>query len=272
MPADIHALLADLAAETGVLRDMLVPLDDAGWDTATPADGWTVRDQVCHLAYFDEAATLAAADPPRFRAGAAELMRAGLASADEIALRNRDMPAPKLLAWFGDCRDRLTATFGGIDPKARLPWYGPDMSAASLVTARLMETWAHGQDVADGLGVTREATGRLRHVAYLGVRTFGFAFQLNGRPVPATEVRVELESPDGSTWAWGPEGASDRVSGPALDFCLLVTQRRNIADTALQVRGPVASEWMSIAQAFAGPPGPGRPPGQFAHDQVRENK
>jgi uncharacterized protein (TIGR03084 family) len=272
MPADIRALLADLAGETAVLRDILVPLDDAGWDTATPADGWAVRDQVSHLAWFDDAAVLAATDPERFRAEAQQLMQAGPDAADEIALRYREMPPTALLAWFGDARDRLGETFAGMDPSARLPWYGPEMSAASSVTARLMETWAHGQDVADALGVTREATGRLRHVAHLGVRTSGFAFQLNGRPVPPTPVRVELESPDGTPWTWGPEGTSDQVSGPALDFCLVVTHRRHIADTALQVRGPVATEWMSIAQAFAGPPGTGRRPGQFAGDQARENR
>jgi uncharacterized protein (TIGR03084 family) len=272
MPADIRALLADLAAETQVVRDMLVPLDDAGWDTPTPAAGWAVRDQVSHLAYFDEAATLAAADPDRFRAEAAELMALGPSFPDDIAGRYRDLSPVKLLAWFDDARNGFAGTFGAIDPKARLPWYGPDMSAASSVTARLMETWAHGQDVADALGVRREPTGRLRNVAHLGVRTFGFAYQLNGRTVPDAEIRVELAAPDGSTWTWGPEGAADRVEGPALDFCLVVTQRRHIADTALQASGPVATEWMSIAQAFAGPPGPGRHPGQFGRDQRRETR
>ncbi len=127
-----------------------------------------------------------------------------------------------------------------------------------------METWAHGQDVADALGVPREPTGRLRHIAHLGVRTFGFCFRLHGRPVPDPPVRVELTAPDGTTWAWGPAGARDRVTGPALDFCLVVTQRRHLTDTALEVHGPVATEWISIAQAFAGAPGGGRTPGQFA--------
>jgi uncharacterized protein (TIGR03084 family) len=137
------------------------------------------------------------------------------------------------------------------------------MSAASSATARLMETWAHGQDVADTLGVQRLATGRLRHVAHLGVATLGFSFQLNGRPVPAEPVRVELSVPGGETWTWGPAGVPDSVTGPALDFCLAVTQRRHLDDTGLRVTGPVAAEWMSIAQAFAGAAGPGRSPGQF---------
>jgi uncharacterized protein (TIGR03084 family) len=127
-----------------------------------------------------------------------------------------------------------------------------------------METFAHGQDVADTLGVTREPTARLRHVADIGVRTFAFAFQLRGRPVPAAQVRVELVAPDGSSWTWGPAEAVDVVRGSALDFCLVVTQRRNVADTHLSVRGSVATEWIQIAQAYAGRPSDGRPAGMFA--------
>jgi uncharacterized protein (TIGR03084 family) len=264
MPADMRALLTDLRAETRAVRDLLAPLDDAGWETATPSAGWAIRDQVSHLAYFDEAAALAATDPERFRAEAADLMQAGPGFPDQIARRYRSLPPATLLAWFDGARERFLTMLAPIDPAARQPWYGPDMSAASAVTARLMETWAHGQDVADALGAPREPTGRLRHVAYLGVRTFGFCFRLHGRPVPDAPVRVELAAPDGTAWAWGPAGARDRVTGPALDFCLVVTQRRHVADTALEVHGPVAAAWIAIAQAFAGAPGGGRAPGQFA--------
>jgi uncharacterized protein (TIGR03084 family) len=266
MGVDLPGLLADLAAETQVTEDLLVPLGAAAWDRATPAPGWAVRDQVSHLAYFDDAATLAAADPDRFRADAAGLMALGSAFPDEIARRYRGMPAGELLAWFRRARGGFVSVFRAIDPRARLPWYGPEMSAASSVTARLMETWAHGQDIADALdqrGARREPTARLRHVAHLGVAAFGFSFRLNGREVPAAPVRVELAAPGGGTWAWGPDGAGDTVTGPALDFCLAVTQRRHVDDTALRITGPVAAEWMGIAQAFAGPPGPGRPPGAF---------
>jgi uncharacterized protein (TIGR03084 family) len=137
------------------------------------------------------------------------------------------------------------------------------MGMVSFVTARLMETWAHGQDVVDGLGVVREPTARLRHVAEIGVRARPWSFAVRGRPVPEAPVRVELTLPDGSRWAAGPEDAADVVRGTALDFCLVVTQRRHPADVSLAVSGPVAREWISIAQAFAGPPGAGRRPGQF---------
>lgn len=253
-------LLTDLAAETAVVGEMVAALDRDAWNRPTPATGWAIRDQISHLAFFDEAATLAATDPDRFRVAAAELMALGAGFPDEVAARYRDTPAGALLAWFRRARTSLLDTFAGIDPKVRLPWYGPDMSATSSVTARLMETWAHGQDIADALGVVREPTARLRHIAHLGARTFGFAFALRGRAVPESPVRVELTGPDGDTWAWGSAVAADTVTGPALDFCLVVTQRRHLADTALQVTGPVATEWMSIAQAFAGAPGPGRAP------------
>ena len=148
-----------------------------------------------------------------------------------------------------------------MDPKTRLAWYGPQMSAASSVTARLMETWAHGQDVVDALGLEREATNRLRHIAHLGVSTFGFAFEAHSRAVPVAQVRVELTAPQGGgLWTWGPAQSDDRVIGRAEEFCLVVTQRRHVLDTELEVIGPVATEWMSIAQAFAGPAGPGRKP------------
>jgi uncharacterized protein (TIGR03084 family) len=143
---------------------------------------------------------------------------------------------------------------------ARIPWYGADMSITSAVTARLMETWAHGQDIADALAIRREPTDRLRSIAHLGVATRPFSFRLRGLPVPQEEVTVELIAPSGEVWRWGDSKAAQRVTGTALDFCLVVTQRRNVADTALVTTGPAATEWMALAQCFAGGPGPGRPP------------
>jgi uncharacterized protein (TIGR03084 family) len=164
-----------------------------------------------------------------------------------------------VLAWFDAARAGPLATFAGLRPRARLPWFGPDMSAASALTARLMETWAHAQDIAAALGVTREPTGRLRHVAHIGVGARAFSYAVRGKTQPPVPVRVELAAPGGARWTWGPAEAADRVTGPALDFCLLVTQRRYRDDLALAVQGPAAAGWMAIAQAFAGPPGPGRP-------------
>jgi uncharacterized protein (TIGR03084 family) len=260
MPVDMAALLADLSEESASLDAMIAALDDDQYFLPTPAEGWTIADQVSHLAFFDDAALLAATDPDRFRAGTAASIAAGTASPDDIAARYRGMPGRQLRDWLQAARRDLIAGFAAVEPSRRLPWYGPDMSAASSVTARLMETWAHGQDIADTLGVTRQATARLRHVAHIGVSTIGFSFALRALPPPDQAVRVELTGPAGEEWAWGPAGAANVVRAPALDFCLVVTQRRHVADTAVVADGSVARQWISIAQAFAGAPGSGRPP------------
>jgi uncharacterized protein (TIGR03084 family) len=234
-------------------------LDEAGWHLATPAAGWDIADQISHLAYFDEVTVQSAAAPEDFLAALAETEAGGGISPDKIAARFRDRTGAQLLAWFDVARAELLSTFKDIDPGARVPWFGPAMSAASSLTARLMETWAHTQDIADALGVTREPTGRLRHVAHLGVGARAFSYAVRGQIPPDTPVRIELTAPDsGATWAWGPEDAADRITGPALDFCLLVTQRRHRDDVALSIEGPAATEWMAIAQAFAGTAGTGR--------------
>jgi uncharacterized protein (TIGR03084 family) len=265
VPADLPRLISDLTAETAEFTAMVSGLDDDGWQVPTPAVGWTIADQVSHLAFFDDAAVLSATDPAAFTDKFAASAASGELSTDEIAAQNRNLTGAGLLAWFGTARRQLIATFGPLDPTIRLPWFGPPMSAASAVTARIMETWAHGQDVADALGLHRVPTARLAHIAHLGVRALPYSFAVHGLAVPAEPVRVELSSPGGELWTWGPADAADRVTGPALDFGLLVTQRRHRADTAVVADGPVATQWLGIAQAFAGPPGAGRVPGQ--HDR-----
>jgi uncharacterized protein (TIGR03084 family) len=256
----LTGLLDDLAAETEVVENLLAGLEASDWELPTSAVGWAIRDQVSHLAFFDQAAISAATDPDRFREDAAELLALGPTFPDIVAARYRGMPSEELAAWFQDARRELIEVFAGLDGKTRVPWFGPDMSVTSSATARLMETWAHGQDIGDTFRIRPVATARLRHIAHLGFRTLGFSLVLNGRTVPDGPVRVELEAPDGGSWTWGDETAQNSVTGPALDFCHIVTQRRHLADTALVVDGPVAAEWMSIAQAFAGAPGSGRAP------------
>ncbi|MDH2424213.1 TIGR03084 family metal-binding protein [Sphaerisporangium sp. TRM90804] len=260
MAVPMSELLADLRREGDELTAVIRGIPPQAWELPTPAEGWAVRDQISHLAWFDDAATAAATDPEGFRATVPGVL--GRENAvDEIAATARALSAAQVLEWFLAARARSLEVFERLDPRARLPWYGFDMSAASFVTARLMETWAHGQDVADALGVSRVPTARLRHVALLGARALPYGFTVRGEEPPADPVRVELALPDGTPWAYGPEDAADLVRGPALDFCLLVTQRCALADTALEVRGETARRWMSRAQAFAGPPGGGRPAG-----------
>ncbi|HWF80835.1 MAG TPA: TIGR03084 family metal-binding protein [Streptosporangiaceae bacterium] len=262
MAVDMGELLGDLAAETADLRLILADLTEPGWRTPTPAASWTIGDQISHLAFFDDAAITSATDPDRFRAELAGPAESGQLSSDDIAARHRALVGTDLIAWFDGSRERLILTFGRLDPAQRVPWFGPSMSAASAVTARIMETWAHGQDVADALGLVREPTSRLAHIAHIGVRALPFSFVVNGLAPPTEPVRIELAWSGGAVWAWGPDDAANLVTGPALDFCLLVTQRRHRDDTAIQARGQVAEQWLGIAQAFAGPPGSGRRPGQ----------
>jgi len=263
MATDMPTLCNDLLAETEDLERLVAALGETGWATPTPAEGWDVKDQVGHLAYFDDRAHESITDREAFVAHREEVLSTP-DFADRIAADSRRFDGAETVVWFRRARRALVDVARGADPSQRVPWYGPDMSAASSVTARIMETWAHGQDVADALDVDRRPTDRLRHVAFIGARALPNSYQARGLAVPATPVRVELRAPSGDVWAFGPEDASDAVRGPALDFCLAVTQRRHLDDLDLDLQGPVATEWLSIAQAFAGPPGPGRKPGQFA--------
>jgi uncharacterized protein (TIGR03084 family) len=256
-------LVGDLRIETDVLMASVAGRAESVWSLPTPAPDWSVKDQFTHLAFFDEAAVQAATDPAGFRRHRSEVLGGIDGFTGSIADRYRGMAVPDLLDWLATARFRLIEVYSGLDPTTRVPWYGPDMSPASAVTARIMETWAHGQDVFDALAVEHPATPALRHVAHLGVRTFANSFVARGREVPPTEVRVELTGPEGDVWTWGPPGADDRVTGPAVDFCLVVTRRRHLDDARLSCTGAVATEWMAIAQAFAGPPGAGRAAGQF---------
>jgi uncharacterized protein (TIGR03084 family) len=258
MPPDITTLLDDLAAETRDLVNLLSPLQPSAWRQPTVAAGWSISDQVSHLAFFDETATLAATDPERFLRQAQELVAKGADFTTSVAELYRTLPPADLFDWFRRARRQFLSTFAAMDPSARLPWYGPPMSAATSVTARLMETWAHGLDIADTLGVQVKPSNRLRNIAEIGFRTLHFSFDVNHLEVPNVDVRVELMAPDGSTWTWGDVAATERITGPALDFCFVVTQRRHPDDTTLVATGPVAAKWLTIAQAFAGPPGAGR--------------
>lgn len=257
----LDQLLDDLEAEQAALDAVIGDLDAADLERPTPAEGWTVRDEVSHLAFSEELAGLAVEDAERFGKRLAELLGDLQRAESEPRDRARDMSPAALLAWWRDARAATVAGLRTRADKDRIPWVTGTMSAVSFATARLMETWAHGQDIVDAVGATRAPTERLRHIAHLGVATRPNSYQVHGMDVPTEQVRVELEAPDGETWSWGPEDASARVAGTAEDFCLVVTQRRHVSDTDLDVEGAVAGEWLLIAQAFAGPPGSGRPQG-----------
>jgi len=263
MSVDLRALVADLAAEQDALDAVLRQLGPAHWELPTHAPGWAVRDQVTHLAFFDDAARLAIEDAAAFEPLRERALREGLALETEYLARGRAMTAQELYAWWRESSRALTAAAQRLTGSERLPWFGPSMGAASFITARLMETWSHGLDVVDVVPFDRPDTDRLRHVVALGIRTRPYSYQVRGLTPPDVPIRIELRAPSGELWCFGPEDATDRIAGTATDFCRVVTQRRHLLDTDLQVTGAAAEEWMRIAQAFAGPPGPGRKPGEF---------
>jgi uncharacterized protein (TIGR03084 family) len=256
--ADAGPMVTDLEAESDALDALVGPLQPGEWAAPTPAPGWTIAHQIAHLLWTDRVALMSVTDEAAFgetlTQAAANPTGFVDAGAEELAATH---PAELLSAWRST-RHRLHEELRTVPEGRKLLWFGPPMSAASMATARLMETWAHGLDVADALGVRRPATARLRSIAHLGVRTRDFAFSVHGLPAPAEPFHVKLRAPDGDDWAWGPPDAAQRVSGSGEDFCLLVTQRRPLRELDVVADGPDAMRWLEIAQAFAGPAGAGR--------------
>jgi uncharacterized protein (TIGR03084 family) len=259
----LDELLDDLKAEGDRLWNTVSGLDAAGWATPTPAEGWTVATQVAHLLWTDEVAVIAATPTPEGKeAWDALVLRAiedPMGYVDQGAHEIARLAPEALLARWGAAREALPRALRDYPAGEKMPWFGPPMSPASMATARFMETWAHALDVYDALGIEPEATDRIRHVAHLGVRTRNFSFSVHGLEAPAEEFRIELAAPSGAVWTYGPETAEQRVTGSAQDFCLLATQRVHRDDTDLVATGADAEKWLTIAQAFAGPAGEGRP-------------
>ena len=258
----MEKICRDLKDECDALDAVASKLDETGWEKKTFFFDWTIKKEIAHLAFFDGTARLAVMEPEKFQEHVQALFSGQVeAIAQMTVLEN--MPYADLLSYWREERNALIQALSQRDPKDRLPWYGPPMSAVSFATARLMETWAHGQDVMDALGIDRPATDRLYHIAHLGNITYGWSFTNRGMEVPPVKVRVELKGPGGEIWTWGPEGAENVIRGSALGFCLVVTQRRHYLDTDLVVTGEAAEKWMTVAQCFAGPPETGPKPGKF---------
>jgi uncharacterized protein (TIGR03084 family) len=276
MPGLIEDLSADLEAETqeiltaldvldvlDVLEELeeldeMVGVNAPGWLTMTDCVPWTVKDQLAHLAWNDHATVLALTDPERFLLARPSTPEGIQAMVDAVITDSQHRSGPDVAQWFREERAQLLEAVVGRDPRARMPWYGPEMSIASKLTARFMETWAHGYDITNALGVWRQPTDRIRHVVFLGLQALPNAYAAQGLEVPSTPVRVEVVAPSGAQWTFGRAEAVDVVRGDAFELAQVVTQRIHPVDTNLRAEGPVAAQWLSIAQAFAGPPGPGR--------------
>lgn len=256
--AGAEPVVADLRAESDSLDALVAELSDEQWRTTTPAPGWTIAHQIAHLWWTDRVAVVAVTDEPAFAKLVADAAPRVTTFVDEGAEELAATPPAAMLAEWRSTRATLHDELLRVTDGRKLPWFGPPMSAASMATARLMETWAHGLDVADALGVRRPATARLRSIAHIGVRTRDFAYAVHGLTPPTEPFLVELRAPDGEAWSWGPADAAQSVTGSAEDFCMLVTQRRAREELDVTANGPDAQTWLTIAQAFAGPPGAGR--------------
>jgi uncharacterized protein (TIGR03084 family) len=251
----LDQLLDDLRAEHQELRATVRAADLA---TKVPAEPWDIRDTASHLMVGDAKGRMAAADPDAFNAELPLVLADPAGFIDSWLTAGHGLSPEELDRQWGEGFDAMVDAFAALPPGTKVPWYGPPMSPLSFATARMMEYWAHGQDVVDALGITRQPTARLKHIAHLGVRTRGFSYAVRGLAVPEGEVRVTLTGPAGDTWEWG--SGDDAVEGPAEDFCLRVTQRRHRDDTALRATGRLADDWLNHAQCFAGLPTDGRPP------------
>lgn len=256
----VDSVVADLIAEGDALDDLVADLTGDQWATPTPADRWSIAHQIGHLLWTDRVSLLAIGDPDAFQAALTEAFSDPMGFVDAAADAEAVRPPAELLADWRSTRGKLAGALVAVPEGAKLPWFGPPMSAASMASARLMETWAHGLDVADALGVTPEPSDRIRSVAHIGVRTRDFAYMVNQLDAPAAPFGYELTAPSGELWTWGPDDAANVVRGPAVDFCQLVTQRRHVDDLNLELIGDDAQRWAGIAQCFAGPPGGGRDP------------
>ncbi|MCY6382478.1 TIGR03084 family metal-binding protein [Hoeflea prorocentri] len=245
----------DFLDESEALAAILTGLADADFEQPTQFKGWTINDVLVHLHFWNRGADQALTDPPAFEAATGRLMKALAGSSlrgfenGEITERGTDL----LNAWQTLYRD-MGARWEALDPKQRVKWVGPDMSVRSSMTARQMETWAHGQEIFDLLGFKREERDRIRNIVVLGVNTFGWAFKVRGAPVPDEMPHLTLTLPSGATAEYGESGNANRIAGSAVAFAQVVTQTRNVADTDLSIEGPIAREWMENAQCFAGPP------------------
>jgi len=250
---------ADFGAESEVLHDLIDTLVPADWNRATGFKGWTVRDVIAHLHFWNHAADLSLHDEGAFTALYAQV-QAGMASgpmraAEDAILEDR---APRMegrdLAehWIQLARD-IAGRWTHADPKARVVWAGPSMSVRSSITARHMETWAHGHEIFDLFGAAREDTDRIRNIVVLGVNTFGWTHKVHGRETPEAMPKLVLKAPSGAVWEYG-DAAAGRLEGSATSFAQAVTQTRNWRDTDLSATGDTAIWWMEHAQCFAGPP------------------
>jgi uncharacterized protein (TIGR03084 family) len=238
----------DLLEEGEELHRILKQMSVADWERATPFKGWSINKIVGHLHASDKMAVLSLEDAEAFKA---LITGSGSGFTDAASI---PLTGDALRVEWWDYFSQMCELLGASDPRRRDPWFGPDMGVMMFTTARQMETWSHGQDIYDLLGRKRINTDRIKNIAVIGVKTYGWTFANRGQEIPGPAPYVRLVAPSGDVWEFNEPDENNRIEGDAVEFCHVVTQGRNIKDVNLQVRGKPAESWMAIAQCFAGPP------------------
>jgi uncharacterized protein (TIGR03084 family) len=246
--------VADLTAEHRALASLLTSMSTGDWGRASAAAGWTIRDQVAHLADTEEVAADTLTGGPRAFAHAVS----GYRTAEEFTAagcRRGDGRSPaELIRWWADASARTRELLARQDPGQRVAW-GFGLPAETFAAARLMEHWAHGLDIRDALGLPVTETARLRHVAALGLGTLRYALARARVRWPAGRaLRLELADADGTCYRFGPPDATDVLRGPLLEWCRTAVQRRSGRDgglpAALRPTGELAELAVRHARAY----------------------
>ena len=245
----------DFKEESDVIYALIEPLEEVDYDAPTQFKNWTANQILQHLHFFNMLADLSLTNEDEFTRQYDEMKQLRSAGGNILSVTDELLHGIKGSALKNIWRDyyvEMADRWIKVDPKKRLKWAGPSMSTRSSISARLMETWSHAQALFDNLGIVRQNTDRIKSVAVLGVNTFGWTFANRGEDVPKERPYVRLDAPSGEVWEWGETSDQNYIIGPAEDFCMVVTQTRNISDVNLEVSGEVATQWMAKAQCFAG--------------------
>lgn len=257
-------VFAALTADGDDIDALVSDLPPQEWDRPTPARGWTIRHQIAHLSATFRMAGLAATDPAAFQQLLGRLSDDFNANVDAAMAPFMKLPVTDLCGTWQTERSRAERALVTVPGDQLVPWLVRPLPPAVLACAGMMELFGHGQDVADALGIRRHHTDRIKHLVGFAVRVWDFGYLTRQETPPDVQFRFDITGPSGAEWVFGPSDADQVISGPAVDFCLLVTRRRHRDDLALTAIGPDAKRWLTLAQAYRGPAGPGREPGQFA--------
>ena len=250
----MEQICADIEAETEALAGVVGGFTEELWRAPTVAEGWDSYETILHLGATDWICDLAVSNPAGFAEVRARLANGEVSVHELVRSETNTKAGNELWRWFLEIRGSMVDALRKTEPKARITWLGPDIGARSLATSRLLETWTHSHDLADTFDVPYPPTDRLRHIAHIGYVTREFSYINRGMSMPDEPVRLELLSPSGESWTWGPSDAEQLVVSTAYEFCKVLTRRLPLRESTVETKGAFATEWMEIAQPWIEPP------------------